>query len=110
MIDPDKSQFKAMMQAITQLYGKQDLSVELLRIWWLKLHRYDFGMVSKAFNSWIDTNKKMPTPADILELCKSQESRQIVPAITKKITPEQKEHNRERLRQALSQLNMKTLH
>lgn len=110
MIEQEKSQFKAMMQAVTQIYGKQDLTVELLRIWWHKFNRYEFSFVSRAFDQWLDTNKRMPTPADILELCKAQQARVIVPLISKTITPEQKEYNRERLRRAVAKLNIKQIH
>ena len=98
-----------MMNAITTLYGKHELDKELLRIWFYKLKRYDFGMVAKSFDTWTDSNKKMPVPADILELCKAQESRQIVPMLTRRFTPEEKERNRKRLKEMLSELNIKSI-
>ena len=109
MQEQEKSQFKAMMKALTQLYGKQALEQELLRIWWHKLHRFDFHMVSKAFDSWVDTNKRMPTPADILELCKAQELKQIPVMLTRKFTQEQKEANHRKLQAVLAQLNIKRI-
>lgn len=72
MIDTQKANFKAMMKALTSLYGKQEMETELLRIWWSKLEKYDFDIVSHALDKWTDENKRMPTPADIIELCKAQ--------------------------------------
>lgn len=98
MIEQEKAQFKAMMKALTQLFGKQELDTELLRIWWHKLSRFDFGVVSKSIDKYVDNNKRMPTPADILELCKGQEERVFNTALPKpKHTEEQIKQNQERL-------------
>lgn len=104
MVDIEKTQFKAMMKAVTQLFNKPDLDIELLRIWWHKLYRFDFHVVSKAFDTWVDSNKRMPTPADILELCKSQEAKNIPVMIGRKISDEDKQRNHERLENIKKQL------
>ena len=104
MIDNEKAQFKSMMKALTQLFNKPDLDIELLRIWWHKLNRFEFRVVSKSFDTWVDNNKRMPTPADILELCKAQESRVILTGIGKKFTEEQKAINHARLQHMMSEL------
>lgn len=104
MVDIEKTQFKAMMKAVTQLFNKPDLDIELLRIWWHKLYRFDFHVVSKAFDIWVDSNKRMPTPADILELCKSQEAKNIPVMISRKISDEDKQRNHERLENIKKQL------
>jgi hypothetical protein len=109
MQEQEKSQFKAMMKALTQLYGKQEFEQELLRIWWHKLYRFDFQMVSKAFDSWVDTNKRMPTPADILEICRSHESKNIPVMIGRKFTQEEKDANHRKLQEVLSKLNLKRI-
>lgn len=97
MLDSEKAQFKAMMKALTQLFNKPDLDIELLRIWWHKLQRFEFRVVSKAFDNWVDNNKKMPTPADILELCKAHEIKNIPVGIGKKINDDDKQRNHEKL-------------
>ena len=104
MIDSEKAQFKAMMKALTQLFNKPDLDIELLRIWWHKLQRFDFRVVSKAFDTWVDGNKRMPTPADILELCKLQEAKNIPTMISRKISDEDKQRNHEKLQAMMKQL------
>ena len=109
MVDQEKAQFKAMLKALTTLYSKQDLDQDLLRIWWQKLYRFDFNIVSKSFDSWVDTNKRFPTPADILELCKAQEIKNIPVMLTRKFTPEQKEENHRKLQEVLSKLNLKRI-
>lgn len=107
MVDNEKTQFKAMMKALTQLFNKPDLDIELLRIWWHKLKRFEFRVVSKAFDIWVDSNKRMPTPADILELCKSQEAKNILVGIGRKFTPEQKAENQARLQKMMHDLGMR---
>ena len=104
MVDNEKAQFKAMMKAVTQLFNKSDLDIELLRIWWHKLQRFDFHIVSKAFDTWVDANKRMPTPADILELCKSQEARHMPTMIGRKISDEDKQRNQQKLQAMMKQL------
>lgn len=104
MVDLEKTQFKAMMKAVTQLFNKSDLDIELLRIWWHKLKRFDFNVVSKSFDTWVDANKRMPTPADIIELCKSQESKNIPTMIGRKISDEDKQRNHEKLENIKKQL------
>jgi len=104
MIDSEKAQFKAMMKALTQLFNKPDLDIELLRIWWHKLNRFEFRIVSKSFDIWVDNNKRMPSPADILELCKAQESRVILIGIGRKISPEVKAENQARLQKMMAEL------
>jgi hypothetical protein len=46
----------------------------------------------------------MPTPADILELCKAQENKNIPVGIGRKITPEVKAENQARLQKMMSDL------
>lgn len=75
MIDDHKVQFKQMMMAVTTLYGKPELNQELLRVWWHKLERFEFKMVAEAFDAWTNDSKRMPTPADIIELCRMAQNR-----------------------------------
>jgi hypothetical protein len=109
MIDLEKAKFKAMMKALTSLYNKQELDQEMLRIWWHKLNRFDFVVVNKSFDAWLDTNKRMPTPADILEICRLHESKNIPVMIGRKFTQEQKEANHRKLQEMLSKLNLKRI-
>ena len=109
MVDTEKAQFKAMMRALTQLFNKNELDTELLRIWWHKLERFEFRVVSKAFDTWVDANKRMPTPADILELCKSQEAKNIPIMIGRKISDEDKQRNHARLQAIKSKLGWNSI-
>ena len=100
-----------MMTALTVLYGKRELDQELLRIWYGKLKRYDIGMVSNAFDKWVDNNKYMPLPVDIIDLCKAQEARVITSALPKPVhTPEQIKENQERLNRELAKMKPKRDH
>jgi len=108
MIEQDKKQFKSMMSALTVLYGKRDLDQDLLRIWFSKLQRFDIDTVSKAFDKWVNGNKYMPLPVDIIDLCKAQEARIITAALPKPThTPEQIKENQQRLNSELAKFKPK---
>lgn len=97
-----------MMSAMTVLYGKRDLDQDLLRIWFSKLQRFEIGKVSKAFDKWVDGNKYMPLPVDIIDLCKAQENKVIVAALPKPThTPEQLKENQQRLNSELAKFKPK---
>jgi predicted transglutaminase-like cysteine proteinase len=69
MIEQDKIAFRDMMNSVTTIYNKQHLDKDTLRIWFSKLQRFDFPSICKAFDRWVDSEKKMPTPTDIISLC-----------------------------------------
>ena len=72
MILNDKTGFKQMMDTVTTLYQKQPLDQDTLRVWFHKLERFEFNVVTKAFDKWVDNNKFMPTVFDILQLCREK--------------------------------------
>ena len=45
MIETDKKAFKDMVNAVFTIYGKPLPEKEMLRIWWHKLERFEFGVV-----------------------------------------------------------------
>ncbi len=59
-----------MIVAVFAIYNKPPPEKEMLRIWWHKLERFEFGAVGRAFDNWTDTPNKLPQPADIVQLCK----------------------------------------
>jgi len=73
MIESDKRAFAEMVKAIYIIYSKPQPEKEMLRIWWHKLERFDFNVVGKAFDTWIDKPNRIPQPADIIALCKPAE-------------------------------------
>ena len=72
MTQDDKQGFKAMMDTVTSLYQKQPLDQDTLRVWFHKLEKFEFNVVTKAFDKWVDNNKFMPTVFDILQLCREK--------------------------------------
>jgi len=68
----DKTSFKSMMDTVTSLYQKPNLDIDTLRVWFHKLDKYEFNVVTKAFDKWVDNNKFMPTVFDILQLCREK--------------------------------------
>jgi hypothetical protein len=72
MTQNDKIGFKAMMDTLTTLYQKQPLDQDTLRVWFAKLEKYDFNVVTKAFDKHVDSSKFMPTVFDILQFCREK--------------------------------------
>lgn len=68
MTEQDKKAFKDMMNSIMTIYSRPLPDQDLLRIWFMKLEKYDFSAVCKAFDTWVDTSKHCPTIFDILNL------------------------------------------
>ena len=72
MIENDKIAFKQMMDTVTSLYQKPNMDIDTLRVWFHKLEKFEFNVVTKAFDKWLDNNKFMPTVFDILQLCREK--------------------------------------
>ena len=68
----DKISFKSMMDTLTTLYQKQPLDQDTLRVWFYKLEKFEFNVVSKAFDKHIDNSKFFPSIFDILQLCREK--------------------------------------
>jgi hypothetical protein len=72
MKEQDKVNFKDMMNSVCTIFSKQALDKDTLRIWYYKLEKFDFSVITHAFDKWVDQSKFMPTPSDILTLCKEK--------------------------------------
>jgi hypothetical protein len=68
----DKIIFKSMMDTLTTLYQKQPLDQNTLRVWFYKLEKFEFSIVTKAFDKHIDNSKFFPSIFDILQLCREK--------------------------------------
>ena len=72
MTPDDKIAFKQMMDTVTSLYQKPNMDIDTLRVWYHKFEKFEFNVVTKAFDKWVDNNKFMPTVFDILQLCREK--------------------------------------
>ena len=70
MTNDDKMGFMDMMNTVATLYSKQKFDKDTLKVWYFKLERFDFLTVAKAFDSYVNQYAIMPTPADIIKICK----------------------------------------
>jgi hypothetical protein len=70
MINLDKIGFMDMMNTVTTLYSKPKFDKDTLKVWYAKLERFDFHTVAKAFDAYVNQYSIMPTPADIIKICK----------------------------------------
>jgi hypothetical protein len=68
----DKISFKSMMDTLASIYQKQPLDQNTLRVWFYKLEKFEFSVVSKAFDKHIDNSKFFPSIFDILQLCREK--------------------------------------
>jgi hypothetical protein len=68
----DKSSFKSMMDTLASIYQKQPLDQNTLRVWFYKLEKFEFSIVTKAFDKHIDNSKFFPSIFDILQLCREK--------------------------------------
>ena len=68
----DKISFKSMMDTLASVYQKQPLDQDTLRVWFYKLEKFEFNIVTKAFNKHIDSSKFFPSIFDILQLCREK--------------------------------------
>jgi len=68
----DKISFKSMMDTLASVYQKQPLDEDTLRVWFYKLEKFEFNIVTKAFNKHIDSSKFFPSIFDILQLCREK--------------------------------------
>ena len=72
MQEKDKISFKSMMDTLTSIYQKQPLDQNTLRVWFYKLEKFEFTIVTKAFVNHIDNSKFFPSIFDILQLCREK--------------------------------------
>lgn len=107
MIENQKHGFKDMMHSITTIYSKPELDRETLRIWWAKLERYEFMVVSKAFDTYVNSNKFMPTISDILDLCRLQEPPQFVKALPRHFSEEEIRNNHDKMKRVVGEIASK---
>ena len=72
MQEKDKISFKSMMDTLASIYQKQPLDQNILRVWFYKLEKFEFSIVTKAFDKHIDNSKFFPSIFDILQLCREK--------------------------------------
>jgi hypothetical protein len=72
LITADKENFKVMMNIVMTNYGRKQADQDTLRYWFAKLEKHDLAVVSKAFDTWIDSQSNLPTYHDIAKLCQPQ--------------------------------------
>lgn len=104
MIEQEKIGFKDMMHSVTTIYSRPDLDRETLRIWWAKLEKYEFMVVSKAFDRYVNSNKFMPTISDILDICRLQEPKEFVKALPRHFTEQEIRNNHDKMKQVASEI------
>ena len=109
MIDREKQAFWNALNVLMELYRCPALSKDAVTIRWAKLERFEFHQVTKAFDKWTDENRRQPTPADIIDLCKSQKTHMEFTALGRKFTPEEKARNKAKLDDIMKGLGLRKL-
>lgn len=98
MVEAEKIGFKSMMNSITTIYSRPELDRETLRIWWAKLEKYPFLTVSKSFDTYVNSNKFMPTISDIVDLCRASEPKPFVKALPRNFSEQELRNNHEKMK------------
>ena len=70
MNNQDKIGFIDMMNTLSALYSKPNLELDTIKVWYMKLQPYKFETVAKAFDIYVNQYTVMPSPADIIKICK----------------------------------------
>jgi len=104
LIEQEKIGFKDMMHSVTTIYSRPDLDRETLRIWWAKLEKYEFMVVSKAFDRYVNSNKFMPTISDILDICRMQEPKEFVKALPRHFTEQEIRNNHDKMKRVANEI------
>lgn len=104
MIDREKKAFWNMMNVLAELYRRPALSKEAAAVWWGKLERFEFAVVSKAFDKWTESNSFMPTPHDIIQLCKPSSHPAFTNKLVHKISDEIRTENKQKLEKMMRDL------
>lgn len=104
MVDAEKIGFKSMMNSITTIYSRPELDRETLRIWWAKLEKYPFLTVSKSFDTYVNSNKFMPTISDIVDLCRASEPKPFVKALPRHFSDQELKSNHEKMKELAKQM------
>jgi hypothetical protein len=73
MDDSHKKRFWLMINVTMELTNKPPLTKEAIITWWHMLNKYDYEVVEKAVNQWVDCSNKPPTPKDIVSLCRPKD-------------------------------------
>lgn len=103
----ETNNFNDMMNSITTIYSKPALDKNTMRIWWEKLKGFEFKVVSKSFDDWVNGNQFMPTVFDIVSLCKASKPKEYIKMLPKNPTPYEILHNKEKAKELISKIEIK---
>lgn len=66
----DSKNFKLLIRVTWQSFGRNAPDMDMMKYWWGNLIKYDFEVVTQAFDDWIKSQTELPTVKDIINLCK----------------------------------------
>lgn len=68
MVETDKKRFAAVLRASMLTLGSPAPEVEVLRVWWAALNRFELADIESAFGEYVSRGKKAPMPANVIEI------------------------------------------
>jgi hypothetical protein len=104
MVNQEKQAFWNMINVLSELYRRPALSKEAVAVWWAKLERFEFAAVSKAFDKWTESSSYMPTPHDIIQLCKPSSHPAFTNKLVYKVSDEIRAENKQKLNKMMKDL------
>jgi hypothetical protein len=88
MNNENKLDFKKSLDTLYDVYNKKRLDQAATKSWWFKLNKYPLRTVRKSFDDWVESSSKLPTPHDIIVLCRSESAPFMQQLPKPKVNPE----------------------
>jgi len=76
----DAKEFSGIMDIVWQSLGRNTVDKTTKQYWFSKLQHLPMGEVSNLFDSWLMTEKELPTVNDIMHMAKPREYHKALPA------------------------------
>lgn len=74
MLEKDRGEFAALLQATMELYGRQ-LTPTAISVWWAALDQYPFEQVKALLSQHVTVSKFPPLPADVIQAIAQSDGR-----------------------------------
>lgn len=109
MINEQAKRFKSIIDVTYQAFGKPPPERDMLKLWWVKLFKFEIAIIAQAFDSWIDSQKYPPVPADIVSLCSGYTNRaaQVARLSAPRINPAKSQQRVDELKTLTTQFGSK---
>ena len=64
----NKDAFVSTVIDTMELFGRSGVPERVIKLWWKHLQRFKAVDVFNAFDKWVETESRIPCPADIINI------------------------------------------